>query len=345
MLKGWAKHLLLAREKTIGDDFQLVPASDDASFRRYFRASAAGDEGMLMSRKYVFVDAPPTHENNQAFLQIRDLLAAAGVRVPEIYESDLETGYMMIENFGDQLCLASLEKSEDIEKRALIQRAMAVIAQMQLIAGEVVLPVYDRLLLASEMNLFAEWFVARQLKFKLIDEEIAEIERVKGLLIESSLEQPQVFVHRDFHSRNLMVLGDRELGVIDFQDAVMGPVTYDLVSLLKDCYFRFPREEVCKRVEEFRLMLERDGKLSDIDSDTFLKWFDLMGMQRHLKCAGIFSRLNLRDGKSRYLADIPLVVDYIVETSAYYPELASFGVWLKQRIVPVLDDIFLKEGN
>ena len=341
-LKAWAQDLLIALEKAVGEDFQLVPASDDASFRRYFRASAAGDEGMLMSRKYVFVDAPPTHENNQAFLLIRDLLALAGVRVPEIYASDLESGYMMIENFGDQLCLASLEKLEDIDKRALIRRAMAVIAQMQFIADEVVLPVYDRSLLGSEMNLFAEWFVGRQLKLKLTNEEIAEIERIKGLLIESAREQSQVFVHRDFHSRNLMVLADGELGVIDFQDAVFGPVTYDLVSLLKDCYYRFPREEVCNRVEEFRLMLQREGRLPDIDSDTFLKWFDLMGVQRHLKCAGIFSRLNIRDGKSRYLGDIPLVMEYIVETCAHYPELAAFGLWLERRIVPALNDVFSK---
>ena len=343
MLQKWAENLLVAREKVEVEDFQLVAASDDASFRRYFRPKAAGGNSAWMSRKYVFVDAPPSHENNQAFLQVRDLLASTGVRVPKIYESDLETGYMMIENFGDQLCLDLLEKTANIEKNALVPRAIGVIAQMQCISGETHLPAYDRSLLTTEMNLFAEWFVAQQLKLTLTGEEIAEIEKVRDFLVESALEQTQVFVHRDFHSRNLMVLNDGELGVIDFQDAVWGPVTYDLVSLMKDCYFEFPREIVCNRVEAFRLELTRSGRLLDTDSDTFLKWFDLMGMQRHLKCAGIFSRLNLRDGKSRYLADIPLVINYILETCTRYPELTAFGAWLNRRIVPALDDVFQRE--
>jgi len=358
-LNSWSKNLLLAQGEAIDDSFQLVPASDDASFRRYFRPGFFSDEivgrgtavgavvgtvhGTPVTQEYVFVDAPPTHENNQAFLLVNGYLHDTGVRVPRIYEADLEAGYLMIENFGDQLCLDVLEDEVNDRSGEIIQQAIDVIVQMQSKGSDISLPGYDKTLLESEMSLFVDWFVLQQLKLVLSSEEIGEIESVKSLLIDTALEQSVVFVHRDFHSRNLMVLSDGDLGVIDFQDAVLGPVTYDLVSLLKDCYYRFPRKEVCNWVEQFRLKLVRDGQLADVDPDAFLKWFDLMGMQRHLKCAGIFSRLNLRDGKQRYLADIPLVISYIVETCKNYPEMTKFGDWLENRILPELDDDCFKK--
>ena len=333
-LNNWAHQALIAHGEAVSDRFELVSASDDASFRRYFKSSTAVEA--TIAQRFVFVDAPPAHENNEAFLQINKKLGVAGVRVPKIYRSDLELGFLMIENFGDQLCLDLLQGANKGYDSKLVPQAIGVITEMQTHVHDDGLPVYDHALLNSEMCLFADWFVQKQLALKLSSEEINEIETIKGRLIESALEQPGVFVHRDFHSRNLMVLDDGELGVIDFQDAVHGPLTYDLVSLLKDCYFRFPRKDICNWVEMFRVALEQQGKLIDVGQPEFLKWFDLMGMQRHLKCAGIFSRLNLRDGKQRYLADIPLVLDYIVETCALYPELVEFGTWLEHRVLPSL---------
>lgn len=334
-LNIWARDSLRLHGCPVDADFQLIPASDDASFRRYFRPK--GVPGDIGERKFIFVDAPPAHENNEAFLGIDKMLASIGVHVPTIYRSDLKAGYMMLDDFGSQLLLDRLTQFEDNGRSRLVQQAVGLILTMQSADTGSQLPDYDEALLESEMCLFVDWFVAQQLSLKLDAEEKDEVNRVKKLLRESAMSQPKAFVHRDFHSRNLMVQEPGGLGVIDFQDAVVGPITYDLVSFLKDCYFRFPRNEVCERVENFRLLLLESGRIPQVDSPTFLKWFDFMGMQRHLKCAGIFSRLNLRDGKPRYLADIPLVIAYLAETCDLYPELATFALLLNRRIVPALE--------
>jgi len=331
----WARDVLGQHGVSTDTGFHLVSASDDASFRRYFRPITTSR--YPGSRGYVFVDAPPAHENNEAYVYVSEMLTLIGVRVPKIYAADLKLGYMMVDDFGSRLCLDAFAQLDYAERGDLVHGALEIITSMQLVDVRARLPDYDNALFDSEMSLFVEWFVERQLMLKLSSVEKLEFDRIKKLLCESALGQPVVFVHRDYHSRNLMVLDDGQLGVIDFQDAVMGPVTYDLVSLFKDCYYRFPRGEVCVWVENFRLLLLAQGRIDGISSSAFLKWFDLMGMQRHLKCAGIFSRLNLRDSKERYLADIPLVITYLVETCDFYPEFSEFGNWLKRQILPVIE--------
>lgn len=342
-LNLWAKDALKAQGELESEGCQLVPASDDASFRRYFRPQLS--VANAVSQAYVFVDAPPAHENNEAYIAVNKMLVAQGLRVPRIYQADLELGFLMVENFGDQLCLDALNKLDDLARGDLVLQAIALVGQMQTVDKTKNLVGYDDALLETEMSLFLDWFVKQLLSLRLDSTEVKEINRVKKLLRESALAQPKVFVHRDFHSRNLMMLIDGGLGVIDFQDAVMGPVTYDLVSLLKDCYYKFPRSEVSHWVEGFRVSLVAQGTITEIDQKAFLKWFDLMGMQRHLKCAGIFSRLKLRDGKQRYLADIPLVVEYIVETCNQYAELREFGDLLERKVLPAMRKLNLEESR
>ncbi|MEX2327410.1 MAG: phosphotransferase, partial [Pseudomonadales bacterium] len=304
---------------------ELRPASDDASFRRYFR-------GWIGGQSHIFVDAPPARENSEPFVRIASMLLELGVNVPKVLRYDLELGFMMLTDLGDRLYYDALVTGDGIN--SLYADAIDTILKMQGGKSHASLPAYDEALLRSEMSLFMEWFLQGQLQLEVSGTESRMVSDVFDQLVANALQQPRVFVHRDYHCRNLMVLADNNPGVIDFQDAVVGPLTYDLVSLLKDCYYRFPSAQVAQWTESFRLGAIENGTIGNIDAATFTTWFDLMGMQRHLKCAGIFSRLNLRDGKPRYLADIPLVLDYLVETSTQYPVFSTFGDWLQNKIVP-----------
>ena len=319
-LAVWAKFV----DPQIPQSAELESVSDDASFRRYFRFSAVADER-------VFVDAPPEHEDNESFLKISGALVAAGINAPEVFSADLDQGYMMIADLGDELYLERITRQPE-STAGLYAEAVQALIRMQKIQCD--LPVYDQVRLQSEMNLFHEWFLARQLKLELTGDVASLLQDVYRLLVDSALQQPSCFVHRDYHCRNLMVVTDNPPGIIDFQDAVTGPITYDLVSLYKDCYYRFDRQIVEGAVSDFHRDLIAAGVLT-VDAP-ILRWFDLMGAQRHLKCAGIFSRLNLRDGKPGYLADIPLVIDYLVEVSSLYLELTGLGLWLKEEIQPRL---------
>jgi len=311
--------------------FALKSASDDASFRRYFRG-VVGDQG------FIFVDAPPDQEDSRPFVQVADMLRSAGLNAPMIHASDLERGFMMLTDFGDRLYFDALGSGDDAVD-ALYGDALDSIVRMQAIGSPGTLPPYDESLLREEMSLFTDWLLPRQLGLEVRTDERRAIEEVFRLMVTSALAQPAAFVHRDYHCRNLMIVEQGNPGIIDFQDAVVGPVTYDLVSLLKDCYHRFPPARVSRWVEAFRLRLVDDRLTGITSSDEFVRWFDLMGMQRHIKVAGIFSRLNLRDGKPRYLADIPLVVDYIVEVCDRYEELNGFGAWLRSRVLPEFDKL------
>lgn len=323
-LQQWGAASLRSLGHEVGADFRTESASDDASFRRYFRGFSAGTS-------YIFVDAPPDKEDNESFVDIERRLSGAGVLVPKVLAADLDLGYLLLTDLGDQLLLpqlqaAALEGQEKLYYGALDALALVSSAETK---G---LPVYDADRLQTEMSLFPDWFLTGQLQLSLGKAAIDQFRSVSDLMIENALDQPMVFVHRDFHSRNLMPQKDGALGVIDFQDGVLGPITYDLVSLLKDCYWRLPRASVLKVVEAYRVEVS-----SGVSKAEFLRWFDLMGFQRHLKCAGIFSRLNLRDGKSRYLEDIPLVISYLTEVAAEYAELGDFGTWLETEIVPSLN--------
>ena len=322
-LNNWAKTILASQSVKVSSEFCVIAASDDASFRRYFR-------GETEMGSFIFVDAPPEREDCQTFVKISELLVDIGINAPRVYQADFTEGFMMLTDLGNQLYLDVL-KSHDVELIGrLYAEAFSVLRKMAHISCAE-LPRYDEIRLQEEMNLFPGWFLTQQLSLSLSENENQMLEKVFGFLIENAIEQPQVFVHRDYHSRNLMVVTGDNPGVIDFQDAVSGPVTYDLVSLLKDCYWRFPRNQVVDWVETYR----QDSSL-DVGTEEFLRWFDLMGLQRHLKCAGIFSRLNLRDGKPDYLKDIPLVIEYILEVCDIYIEGAEFADWLRSHVIPHL---------
>jgi aminoglycoside/choline kinase family phosphotransferase len=326
-INQWAKVTLDDLGIQADADFSLEPASDDASFRRYFR-------GLSGAGSFIFVDAPPEFENSRPFIQIAGLLQRAGVLVPEVYRVDLDRGFMMLSDFGNTLFLAALAETRGASQMdKLYADAFTSLLKVQAVHAEGDVPDYDEDLLRAEMNLFPEWFLTGLLGTQLSASDQENLQTVFSVLVDNALQQPRVFVHRDFHSRNLMILPDRsEPGVIDFQDAVTGPVTYDLVSLLRDCYHRLSPARIDRMVDEFRQRLIDIGRIKQVDQVTFRRWFDLMGLQRHIKCAGIFSRLNLRDGKPRYLRDIPLVLDYMLEVSRRYDELHSFAAWLEKEV-------------
>lgn len=327
-LLPWAAAVLAPAEPPPGG-LQMV--AGDASNRRYFRVELAG-------RSRILVEAPPATEKNSEFLAVRALLARAGVRVPELYGADIERGYLLLEDLGDRLLLPEL--SVDTVD-SCYRQAMEVLLRIAAIdTGELDLARYDRDLLQEELGRFPAWFVQALLKYEPTQEEHALLEDVFGLLTEVALEQPRVLVHRDFHSRNLMPQADGTLGVIDFQDAVLGPVSYDLVSLLRDCYVRWPAARVHQWALDYRRRLQAAGKLEGVDAARFLRWFDLMGLQRHIKVLGTFARLYLRDGKPGYLADLPRVIDYVLEVAERHapeePAIAAFGQWFRQRLSPLV---------
>lgn len=297
------------------DEFLIEPASEDASFRRYFRISHD-------DQTFIAMDAPPEKEDMRPFVHVSQLLNEAGVHVPVLHLVDLERGFILLTDLGSRLYLDEL--SEENADR-LYGDALGALLSIQACGNCDSLPPYDRNLLMNEMVLFRDWLVATHLSLELSGSERGELERAFAMLADSALEQPKVFVHRDYHSRNLMVTVHNNPGIIDYQDAVAGPVTYDLVSLLRDCYIAWPRE----RVEDWALgyfeLALQSGVLRQghMDETQFLRWFDWMGIQRHLKASGIFARLYRRDGKPGYLADIPRTLNYILEVSNRYPELTA----------------------
>ena len=307
---------------------ELEVVSGDASFRRYFRLRH--DRGSLIA-----VDAPPDKENSRPFVAIARVLHAHGVHVPEILAADFDLGFMLLSDLGDTLLRPCLnETSVD----ALYSQAMDELRHLlsSPAPADYALPPYDRARLLTEMSLFPDWFIVRYLGLTLSQEEADLVRTTCERIADDVLTQPTVFVHRDYHSRNLMVLPGNRLGVIDFQDAVTGPITYDLVSLLRDAYVEWPLTRVTGWVEQFRQSLTAENLLPGaFDEAAFLRAFDWMGAQRHLKVVGIFARLSLRDGKHGYLDDIPLVFQYLLDEIRAYPELRAFRDWVARRVLPV----------
>lgn len=354
-LVAWARHCLedMTGYSPVVGEVEIV--SGDASFRRYFRLRfervlqcdhelvSENKRQYLLQSQFVLVDAPPAHEDCEQFVHVASLFRRAGVLTPRVLEVDYDRGFMLLQDFGDDLYLPALQEGVNVD--AMYRAAMSSLVQLQAQGDTAGLPIYDRALLRRELNLFNDWFCERFLELMLNENERALIERTWTFLEDAALNQPQVCVHRDFHSRNLMLLSpDPELnpnqspGVIDFQDAVVGANTYDLVSLLRDCYIVWPAERVRGWALEFREMALAVGLItndSEHDEQTFLRDFDLMGLQRHLKVIGIFSRLNLRDGKSSYMADIPLVIDYVLKVAAQHPEMSEFVQWFQSKILPL----------
>lgn len=314
------------------DAVDIGVASADASFRRYFRARLR-DGG-----SFVIMDAPPDKEDIGPYLKVADLLHSAGVHVPLVHAVDRARGFVLLEDLGSSPFLPQLREPGRAEP--LYSAALAALERIQVDGREAAreLAPYDAAALRREVDLMPEWFCGRHLQLQLDAAERELLESTFAFLIEEALAQPKVFVHRDYHSRNLMVLPGDEPGVIDFQDALAGPVGYDLVSLLKDCYIAWPRADVEHWVRSYRTrLLRREAtELCGASEREFLRWFDLIGVQRHIKVLGIFARLWWRDGKMGYLDDLPLTLDYVRDTAARYLPLRDFGLWLERRVVPEL---------
>ncbi|MGH8259974.1 MAG: aminoglycoside phosphotransferase family protein, partial [Steroidobacteraceae bacterium] len=305
------------------------PASSDASFRRYFRVFHAGGTLIVM-------DAPPDREDVRPYLEVSALLEPLGVHVPHVHEADTARGVLLLEDLGSIQYLSRLEAGAD--PQALYGDALDTLADIQARGREAAsaLAPYDRGPLQREMALMPEWFCDRHLGLALTGEEREMLAEAFEWLTGEALAQPQVFVHRDYHSRNLMALERRNPGVIDFQDALRGPIGYDIVSLLKDCYIAWPRAQVVQWVSEHRARLVARGLTACASDAELLRWVDLIGVQRHLKVLGIFARLWYRDGKPGYLRDLPLTLHYVVEACAGHRELAELGRFLERRVAPEL---------
>ncbi|MFT3907460.1 MAG: phosphotransferase [Steroidobacteraceae bacterium] len=311
---------------------RMEPASADASFRRYFRVWCTDGSTRIA------MDAPPDKEALAPFVHVARLLERCGAHVPHLESVDEAAGFALMEDLGGTHFLAHLQSGAD--PATLYGEALAALRRIQLGGRELQqeLPRYDAVVLEREMRLMPEWFCGRHLQRVLDEDEQQLIDATFAFLVREALAQPRVFVHRDYHSRNLMITPRRSPGIIDFQDALSGPVGYDLVSLLKDCYVSWPRAQVERWLAEYRaaLILEGGAELAGVDDAQFLRWFDLIGLQRHIKVLGIFARLWYRDGKSGYLADLPLTLHYVRDTARRYPELAAFSAWLEARVAPLL---------
>jgi aminoglycoside/choline kinase family phosphotransferase len=309
---------------------QPEPASLDASFRRYFRVRTEKDS-------FIAMDAPPDQEDCRGFVRIAAFLRAMGLNAPRVIEANLEEGFLLLSDLGNTSYLDELRACPDAAT-ALYADALDAVSTMQARGRthQSKLPPYDEELLRFELSLFHDWLCQQHLRIVFDARAEADWQAVCDLLVVNALGQPQVFVHRDFHSRNLMVTSDNNPGILDFQDAVEGPLTYDLVSLLKDCYIRWPRKQVERWALEFYARLDESTRRM-LDRSQFLRCFELMGVQRHLKAAGIFARLKLRDGKSRYLKDVPRTLSYIVELADRYDELESLVALIAERVSPALE--------
>ncbi len=309
---------------TLKQPVLLTPLTGDASFRRYYRVSAPP------AHHYILMDASAAkHDQLDAFVAIARSFQAAGLQVPIVHHADLEQGYLLLSDLGDVLYSERLNlKTADVLYQSALE-ALLKLQQCSHIEGYT-LPAYDRSLLLTEMQLFDEWFWQKHLGFQLSVQEQESLNQVYEHLIAEALIQSRVCVHRDYHSRNLMVLPEHQVGILDFQDAVSGPITYDLVSLLRDCYIDWPEQKVRDWLRGYQQKLLTKGLLSEDNFDQFMRWFDWMGLQRHLKCLGIFARLNKRDQKSQYLQYLPRVLKYAQQVSRNYPELAPLEVLLSR---------------
>ncbi len=320
-LGAWVKRIMSMRPEEV---LQLVPVSGDASFRKYYRLVAG-------TTNVIAVDAPPRTENNLQFARVREMLEVSGLTVPELLAADFENGFMLVSDFGDESYFQVAEDQPRTDR--LYSDAISSLLKIQCIDPcRWDIPLYDSEFIRRELTIFEEWFIDSYLGI----ERFAGFGALSDYLVESALQQPRVVMHRDYHSRNLMVIDSCSPGILDFQDAVQGPVAYDLASLLMDCYIEWPQQFVEARINEYLLGACQLGILTEANKQQFPGWFDLIALQRHIKCAGIFSRLFQRDNKPHYLLDIPRVMSYMVRTSARYPELKLFHHWLSDSVLPAM---------
>jgi N-acetylmuramate 1-kinase len=297
--------------QVLDQPYTLTTASADASFRRYFRVH-------LPQQTLIVMDAPPPQEDCRPFVQVAERLLAAGLNVPKIIAQNLESGFLLLSDLGNDTYLSKLTPQN---AKALYGDACQALINMQLASDKDALPPYDSALLMRELQLFPEWYVAKHLGKTLSADQQAVLDKTFAQLIDNILQQPQVTVHRDYHSRNLMVTAENNPGVLDFQDAVIGAITYDLVSLFKDAYIRWDEEDLMDWVVRYWQAAKKAGLPVNEDFGAFYKDFEWMGVQRHIKVLGIFARLYHRDGKDGYLKDMPLVMQYLQTTCERYVEL------------------------
>lgn len=304
-------------ERILGSPVTMAPASADASFRRYFRVFCP------YGSTFVAMDAPPEHESVAIFARVAARFREIGLNVPEVYDLDETDGFALLSDLGSRTYLSTVTGHN---AGGLYQDALDALYRLQtggmgkLDAFEA----YDFAKLMQEMALFREWFVPYRTSYALTADDQDTIDHTFHILAHGALEQPRTWVHRDFHSRNLMVTGTNNPGVLDFQDAVSGPITYDLVSLLRDCYIVWPQERVDRWLTCYFERIRPALPEADLTRDQFVRWFDWMGVQRHIKVLGIFSRLFHRDGKDAYLRDLPVVYAYVHDVCGRYPELYPF---------------------
>ena len=317
-----ALRLAWARSAAGEPGLALERASSDAGFRTYWRAATAGGSVIVM-------DSPPALEDVRPWLRMHAVLAAGGVRVPRVLARDEEAGFVLMEDLGGRTWLQAVD---EVDPDVAFDAAVEQLLRLQALPPPPALPAYDRALLQRELDLFGEWYLGRHLGVELDADERAGLERVHGVLIGSALAQPQVFVHRDFMPRNLMPVEDG-LAVLDFQDAVRGPVAYDPVSLVRDAFHSWEPERVRDWLARYHARARAAG-VPVPELPRFLRDVDLMGVQRHLKVLGIFARLNYRDGKPRYLADGARFLGYLQEVVPAYPELSELGAIINRHAGP-----------
>jgi len=312
-----------------------VLISGDASFRRYFRITTA-------DASYIAADSPPQLVPIAPFIALSNAYASTGLTVPKVIAFDAEQGFMLLSDLGDTQLLSVLtpENVGDYYRRALelLPQVAAVVDSTNPDTGMTqALPLYDEAFVHRELGIFTEWLLGRHLQLELSESEQDLLSQSFDILVDNAQSQPKVGMHRDFHSRNLM-LHNGQLCVLDFQDAVIGPVTYDAVSLLRDCYVRWPQAMVADLMgQHYQQALVHEFIPQDISFEQYQRWFDLMGLQRHIKAAGIFARLHYRDNKPAYMADIPLTLTYIVDIAQSYSELAPLAAWLQARVLPAFN--------
>lgn len=336
-LTAWTNDVLDQLIEGKSQYLELESVSGDASFRRYFRASLDGES-------FIAVDAPPQHEDNATFVRLSTMLQQAELCAPKVYSVDYDQGFMLLVDLGDELYLPKLlayQESENIDgANELYSEAISALVRLQSGVNKERLDPYTREKLLEEMSLFGEWFCKQLLGVIPTDKERQLINQTFEWLADTVLEQEQIAVHRDYHSRNLMILDAEKFaefkppGVIDFQDAVVGSYTYDLVSLLRDCYIQWPQPKVQQWAAEYLACAQSAGLFTEHTQAQLLRDMDMTGLQRNLKVLGIFSRLLIRDHKSQYLADIPLVIRYFLDVSEQYSELAEFRAWFTEKVLP-----------
>jgi aminoglycoside/choline kinase family phosphotransferase len=324
LLTGWLTTL------NVVDVASARPASADASFRRYFRVNVLPEHQASLGETLIVMDAPPERENVLAFVKLDEMLAHAGVSVPRIVATDYERGFMLMSDLGVTTYLQVLDHDN---ASTMYAEALEALVKFQVTSQPDVLPEYDRAFLLREMNLFPEWYIGKHLNATLTDKQAAELQAVFDAILANVTAQQQVYVHRDFHSRNLMWMDAGNPGVLDFQDALYGPVTYDLASLLRDAYVQWDEELVLDWAIRYWQHAKTAGLPVNKDIDAFYKDFEYMGLQRHLKILGLFCRLNYRDGKAQYLDDLPTVMDYVRKTASRYRDLKPLV-----RLLDLLED-------